>query len=492
MNRQANRIAALAAVIALSAAAFGATRSEAGAPTGAPASGSLDIEFAVDSTGSMQTLIERAQKDAQGIVDAVRAFDQDARFAVVAFRDVGYPAPEYDVLQRFTTNTAAVKTAIGRLKAVTTDNPGNVASEAYNLVFDRSVSDSKIGWRSSSRKVVIVIGDAEPHNAGAVGLRGCKNTNPDPRGLNTADVLAKMRAAGRTLLMLRQEGIDSTLECHSSIAALAAPGSAARNSGSADLVGPIRALLEGSAVSLEAVAGFPLSLPGSTRTFTFKIQNRSGGPAGLELVSLQLPADTSLVSATGLSRTQAANGRTITWSQVTTLAPGKARTLVVKVRFGTKAGARRFRVIAKSKLADDLTITSVGVSSVRVGRSLGLKIVSGVAPNRATGSLSFSYPASASSLRGSTTARGVIRLGAKSNLIAVRLNGARITSAAAQAAVTARGVVTTSNRASCRIGTTVTVRLVDQDVIKARSVPDVIRVVGKGCGTVAAGDVVTR
>ncbi len=49
-----------------------------------------------------------------------------------------------------------------------------------------------------------MLGDGEPHGAGAVGIRGCRDTAPDLRGLKTTDVLQQMRAAGRTLVMVRQ------------------------------------------------------------------------------------------------------------------------------------------------------------------------------------------------------------------------------------------------------------------------------------------------
>ena len=43
-------------------------------------------------------------------------------------------------------------------------------AEAYNLLFNKCYTDASIGWRAAARKIVVVIGDAEPHSAGAEGI----------------------------------------------------------------------------------------------------------------------------------------------------------------------------------------------------------------------------------------------------------------------------------------------------------------------------------
>ena len=53
-------------------------------------------------------------------------------------------------------------------------NGGEDYPEAYNLVFQNS-SDPATGWRANSRKLVVVIGDAEPHGAGTAGFGGCSS-----------------------------------------------------------------------------------------------------------------------------------------------------------------------------------------------------------------------------------------------------------------------------------------------------------------------------
>ena len=290
----------------------------------------LDVEIAIDSTGSMSPLIDQTKKDAAAIIAAIQSFDSDARFAVVEFRDPHYPAPEYQVLQSLTNDVAAITAAIGQLNPVSTGYAGNVPSEAYNLVFDRSVTDTSLGWRQSSRKVVVVVGDGEPHGAGLGGLRGCVDNNPDPHGLNTLETLARMRATRRTLLMIRHPSPELTLDCYASIAALAAPGSAARDAASADLAAPIRALLEGTVFTLSASSGFPLALPGTTRRVTLKLVNTSPDTARLGRLVMQLPVGTSIVAGRNAPRPAAVRGKTVTWDLSRTLASGRS-TIVVAI-----------------------------------------------------------------------------------------------------------------------------------------------------------------
>jgi len=71
----------------------------------------VDIEIAIDTTGSMTPSIENAQRDARTIVARTQQTLPNARFAIVQFRDVG-DTPEYEVSQPLTADGAAVAAAI--------------------------------------------------------------------------------------------------------------------------------------------------------------------------------------------------------------------------------------------------------------------------------------------------------------------------------------------------------------------------------------------
>jgi len=454
----------------------------------------LDIEFAFDGTASMAPTIAQAQKDAESIMYAVRQLDPDARFAVVAFRDPNYAAPEYEVLRRLTGDVRAVRAAIGRVKSAGSLGPVNLVSEAYNLAFQRSVTDDSLGWRPSSRKVVVVLGDAEPHGAGAVGVRGCRDTAPDPHGLKTTDVLQQMRNAGRTLVMIRQRGLgQADLDCYAGLAALAAPGGAARDSGSAGLVTPVVSLIKGTLTSLTVDAGPGFALSGEPIYVRVLVANNSRASTTVNTLTLQLPSGTSFMSAKGGRSALAVSGRVVTWNQRRTLPPGAAITVLVRVATVKKEGRLSFVATAASVLAEGETVVVSANARVRVGRSLGIRLVATTPRSPVGGALSLMYSASARTLAGRTVARGTVTLGrTAASALVVRLTSARVLGTGSNATVVLTGTVHRSRRGTCRSGTPVTLRLVDRDFRRPRTRPDVIALEGAGCNGRFAADARTE
>ncbi len=221
----------------------------------APAAEPLDIELAIDTTGSMGPSIHRIQRDALRLVKETRARFPGAQFAVVQFKDAD-DTPEYEVLQAMTGDGKLVADATTRMgPGGGGDNP-----EAYNVVFRNSYADKTVGWRAASRKLVVVIGDAEPHGAGSARLQGCLDASADPHALRTKQELVGMKVNGRTLLMVRQGSTATvSLDCYQSLAAGAYGGGAARDAGS-DLVGSIEGLIRKAA----GVAGLPAT-PAKTK-----------------------------------------------------------------------------------------------------------------------------------------------------------------------------------------------------------------------------------
>ncbi|MDX6599400.1 MAG: hypothetical protein QOE87_3287, partial [Gaiellales bacterium] len=185
----------------------------------------------IDTTGSMGAAIGQAQSQASSLVTAVAAAIGDARFAVVDFKDFPCDGTSaYQVRQSMTANTTDIATAINAMSAT----GGCDAPEAYNTVFHNSSTEpgaTEIGWRTGTRKFVIVIGDAEPHGAGTDGFTGCTDATVDEAGLGTASTLAEMNSAGRTLFMVKASGGSSSLQCYQSLAAAAYTGSAGANLG---------------------------------------------------------------------------------------------------------------------------------------------------------------------------------------------------------------------------------------------------------------------
>jgi hypothetical protein len=205
---------------------------------------SADIELAIDTTGSMAGGIADAVSEANAIVTGVQGSVADTQFAVVQFKDFG-DSPEYQVAQAMTPNATDVSTALSTLSA----GGGGDAPEAHNLVFHNSSTPAlggAIGWRSGTRKFVIVISDAQPHgDLSTQGFAGCANVSADPHGLVTSTELAGMAAAERTLLMIHETdpGDSTNLTCYQSLAAAAFSGGGAVDSGGSGLATAIVTLI---------------------------------------------------------------------------------------------------------------------------------------------------------------------------------------------------------------------------------------------------------
>ena len=201
----------------------------AGPTTAAPrALPPIDVELAIDTTSSMGPTIANAQDDAKKLIAGIKTLSADSQFAVVQFRD-SEDDVEYELVQPLTSDAAAVQAAIDTLSAT----GGNDWPEAYNLVF-QNAADSSVGWRTDTRKLLVVFGDAEPHGAGTDGFAGCTDTSADPNGLGAKTTLAALLAAQRTLIMVRQSSSQTTasLQCYQSLAAASYKGGAAKDGGS--------------------------------------------------------------------------------------------------------------------------------------------------------------------------------------------------------------------------------------------------------------------
>jgi uncharacterized repeat protein (TIGR01451 family) len=185
----------------------------------------VDVEIAIDTTGSMGLAIDQAKDEATNIVTAVQAVVPDARFAVVDFKDAGDPLnPEYTLRQPMTADAAAVASAIGAMSP----GGGGDTPEAYNLVFHNAYDDDATGWRADARKFVVVIGDAGPHVPDPVRYPDCVDIfdTADPNGLDTHTELAALAASQRTLMMIATP--DSGFElCYGELVADGFSGSAA-------------------------------------------------------------------------------------------------------------------------------------------------------------------------------------------------------------------------------------------------------------------------
>jgi hypothetical protein len=117
----------------------------------------LDVVFVVDTTGSMEWVLDEVNERIIDIVDAVRLLVPVSRFGVVAYRDFGEPG-YVTKLQNLTFSLRKLMRFLGELTAVGGGSHQEAVYEGVRVAIDRG------GWRLGAQKVIIVIGDAPPHN----------------------------------------------------------------------------------------------------------------------------------------------------------------------------------------------------------------------------------------------------------------------------------------------------------------------------------------
>lgn len=116
----------------------------------------FDVVFIVDATGSMDWAIAEVRTRIVDIVDSVRSLVPIARFGIVAYRD--YDDPEFVTrLQPLTFSLVKLARFLNTLEA----RGGGSWQEAISAGLE--VASDEAGWRLGAKRVVIIIGDAPPH-----------------------------------------------------------------------------------------------------------------------------------------------------------------------------------------------------------------------------------------------------------------------------------------------------------------------------------------
>ena len=130
----------------------------------------VDIVFLIDASGSMGDEIDQVQDQSMEIMDSVRALVPDSAFGVASFVDYsGFEDPTYGALyasgddypyrldQDITEDTALIRSALNRIDLLY----GNDTPEAYS----RALWEMQfLEWREDSKRIVILFGDAFPHD----------------------------------------------------------------------------------------------------------------------------------------------------------------------------------------------------------------------------------------------------------------------------------------------------------------------------------------
>jgi len=430
----------------------------------------LDVEIAIDGTASMASAIAQAKQSGVAITDGVIQLLPDTRFSVVVFRDHGNPAGEYELVQPFTKDESLVKSAFGRIRTAYNPNPDNGPAESYNLAFKRSYSDSQMGWRQGARKIVLVLGDAEPNGAGTDGLAGCRDRSRDPEGLSTRRELANMRSAERTLIMVRElsREVSASLECYQSLAAGAYSGGLARDAGD-DVVSTIVELIQGAYAPLTLKPDLRAALRTNRTGYTVKLQNPNLLSLTITSIKVQLPRGFRYLrnSTSGATRANpAVSGRMLSWSFTRVLPARQHLRLHLAVHTPRRLGTYRSNATAfVETAAGNQLVPRTPAALLRVKRRISAIAFRFVAKDAAgstvSGRANARFGSGRNSLLRRVSARGSILVqksrGARLLLRASRLRLVRLASPT-RARLTLR-VVAAQGVPGCRVGSRATLLL---------------------------------
>jgi hypothetical protein len=130
----------------------------------------VDVVFLIDASGSMEAVIDEVQAQSIEIMESVRALVPDSAFGVASFVDYSeFTDSKYDSMygsgddypyrldQDITEDTEDIQAALDRIELLY----GNDMPESYS----RALWEMQfLDWREDSKRIVILFGDAHPHD----------------------------------------------------------------------------------------------------------------------------------------------------------------------------------------------------------------------------------------------------------------------------------------------------------------------------------------
>jgi hypothetical protein len=453
----------------------------------------VDVEIAIDGTGSMTDAIARAANQAAQLTTHATGLLPDIRFAVVVFRNDKSSLGEYELLQPFTADTSRLKTGLDRVK--TKPYPGKGGAESYNLAFQKSYTDDQMGWRPFSRKIVVVLGDAEPNGAGTVGLPGCKDQSRDPHGLSTAQELARMRAATRTLIMVRvhSAGLTASLPCYESIASGAFVGGTGRDEGG-NLAAVIVELIERAYAPVTLAPDLRVARRNGRAGYTLTLHDPNLLSMTSSSVSLAFPGRGFRYvpgTTTGMTTSDPTqSGSTLLWKLNKTVSAHHTVRLHVVVRTPRRPGRYRSNALARIQTAAAKDLTSRSPTALlrvkRVIRALSLRFA-GRAANGTTlrGAAASRLSRGMKTLAVGARARGTLVLTGRGTRVVLQARSLRLEQFAAPTrARLALRVVAARGFRHCSIGAPATLVLVDSAALRAddRTSDSIVLTLSRACG----------
>jgi len=117
----------------------------------------LDVVLVLDSTGSMKWIITETKRKMARLIRVIKRLVPIARVGIVAYRDKGE-----DFLTRkhpLTINIGRLQKFLDQLEAEGGGDPPEAVEEGLRVAIE------EMRWRKKAKKVIILVGDAPPHEA---------------------------------------------------------------------------------------------------------------------------------------------------------------------------------------------------------------------------------------------------------------------------------------------------------------------------------------
>lgn len=122
----------------------------------------LDLVFAIDATGSMKNDLEKLKTDLMPALEEIFGEDTKARIGLLFYRDYGDTFKYMDLPVKcytFTNNFTTFSKNLNSIRIYGKEG-GDVPEAVYEALYAAS---EFYNWRVTAQKLVILIGDAEPH-----------------------------------------------------------------------------------------------------------------------------------------------------------------------------------------------------------------------------------------------------------------------------------------------------------------------------------------
>ena len=127
----------------------------------------LEVVLCIDTTGSMQSMIDAAARSVDDIVVLMQAIAPDFRLGLVEYNETGGTRPGASIRSKLTDDARRVRNSLKSIKA----NGGGDFPERVELGLELALHETRMAWRPQTTKLVLLIGDAPPHDEDVDGHR---------------------------------------------------------------------------------------------------------------------------------------------------------------------------------------------------------------------------------------------------------------------------------------------------------------------------------